>query len=131
MKRKTPFLLVLALLVITFTIISCGKSEAPSNVAENFYHALENSNIQKALGLVYMADPEFEKEIISSLLEGMGNSIEDNDGIKELTFEENIDKENNMAVVNVKILYNNDQSSSETWNMIEKDGLWMLNLGSF
>ena len=131
MKKNTLSLLFLALLVAMFTIISCGKSESPSNVAEDFYRALEGGNIQKALGMVYMADPEFEEEIINSLLEGIENSIEDNNGIKEITFEESIEKESNMAVVNVKIQYNNDQSSAETLNMIEKNGLWMLNLGAF
>ncbi len=129
MKKIFAFTLFAALFA---AIISCSSSSnTPSGVVEVLVKSMKSGDY-KAVGSIIYTDGSEEaaqmKVAIVSMLEDKGaKTIEEMGGIKsyEITNEE-ISEDGESAEVTVNLVYGNGETKEDSYDTINKDGQWYL-----
>ena len=122
MKKLALFV---SAVILVFAFTSCGCSNSPKKVANNYYAAMQKGDFEKALSYTDMTDSEEIKDYVQKF-----QDLEINVSEFEI-INEKIAEDGNSATVEVKYSYtsvfNEDlQEKTQTLNLIKKDGKWVI-----
>jgi PDZ domain-containing secreted protein len=122
---KKLLLSIIALVMISMTIVSCGSKNDPKAVALNYLNALKSLDYE---GAKKFSTPETGKmlDMLSSFSSMMPDSMKEQ--TKKIKIEIKEAKEEGDKCT-VKFVSSDKPESEEVLNMVKKDGKWLVNMG--
>jgi hypothetical protein len=114
MKKLFLMRLIIFMLIMGITFISCGAGKSPSNVVRQFHTAMEKNN-QDALNEVLTLETI---QTFSMFYEKVRGSLTENGKIKRTA--ETIDGDTAVVIVT----YENGET--DTFNLVKRDGKWKI-----
>ncbi|HOZ50625.1 MAG TPA: DUF4878 domain-containing protein [Chitinophagaceae bacterium] len=120
---KKLLLSLVALTIISFSIVSCGSKSDPKAVAENFLNALSKMDYE---GAKKYGTPETGKmlDMLSSFSSMMPDSVKNK--AKDVKVEiKNVKEDGDKCDVTYK---NSEKEEDQTLNLVKKDGKWLVNM---
>ncbi|MFI3286392.1 MAG: DUF4878 domain-containing protein [Rikenellaceae bacterium] len=132
MKKFFTFTLVAALFAV---VLSCSSASnnTPSAVVETLAKSMKSGDYEAVSDLIYSDGSEESAQMkvaIVSMLEDKGaKTIKEMGGIEsyEITSEE-ISEDGESAEVGLTFLYGNGETKEDTYDTINKDGKWYLEI---
>lgn len=122
---KKLLLSIIALVMISMTIVSCGSKNDPKEVALNYLNALKSLDYE---GAKKFSTPETGKmlDMLSSFSSMMPDSMKEQ--AKKIKIEIKEAKEEGDKCT-VKFVSSDKPEAEEVLNMVKKDGKWLVNMG--
>lgn len=135
---KKHMQILTGLLLLALFVGSCSKGPStPANTVKSWIHAIENEDAATLMEITAMpqGQPSFSEDQWKKLIiPDVVKEIQDNEGIKEISIEE--EQYNNEkiapghAFVQYSIIYNNGKADrSETMSLVKKEGTWKVMMG--
>ena len=125
-------LLALGLVIFTSLLLTgCGQTK-PEDVAKNFYQALEDKNVDKAYGMLYLDTKASQHEMetkgkLQMIVGEVSSRIEQKGGTQSIEVGDVATKEDN-ARVQLHITFKNKTQSDETFNLRKQNDEWKIRL---
>jgi len=119
------------LALVSLLLAACSSAK-PETTVEAFYQAAIKRDVDKAveqLALGEVSDGEMfqAKGKIQMIIGQIAEVIEKNDGLKRFeVLESNIDENEEIAHVQIKLIFSNGEENTDSFRLRREDGKWKI-----
>ncbi len=132
--KKLTVLFSLVIAGFVFFTTSCGtsSSSSPSDISKNILKNVEKGNFDAIIDVLATNGKELtveEKNKLGAMFQLAQNKIKKNGGIKSVEIiKEEINKTNDKAKVDLKVIYGNGEEDSSAYNFVMENGKWKYSM---
>ena len=126
--RKMMWMACLAMLAMLF--VGCEKGSETQKVAEKYMELNQKEDVDGMFDMMYFEKQESKESMKVMVKEKIANKPEQFKKIKSYEFvDETLDEDKGTAVVNFKVVYENDSTASNPVKLKKVDDKWMVDAG--
>ncbi|WMY75932.1 DUF4878 domain-containing protein [Buttiauxella selenatireducens] len=122
------------LLVASLTLFGCGDKK-PSDVALDFYRAVEKQDVDKAYSMLYLNDDDAKNEMqvkgkLQMIIGETSGKMKQHGGTKDIVVKnEKASTDNTMTLVTLEVTFKDKTVKNETFRLRQKNKEWKVVLG--